>query len=182
MLWYMREKVITKALESQHVYTRGLSTGSDLSEVLDYVESSSYRRKKVIAVSLDCTGAFDCVWFDAASEALTTIGIPRGVTSWYADLLKGRKVTANLQGVTQTITPVRGSPQGGIFSPLVWNLVMDSLLKEFQSGPVKTVGYADNIIVMSSGIDMKIISENIQHALNKIINWGKEGIIVFNPN
>ena len=75
MLWYLREKVITKALESQHAYTKGLSTESALSEVLDYVESSFYRRKKVIAVSLDCTGDFD-----AASDALITKGVPKGMT------------------------------------------------------------------------------------------------------
>ena len=51
---------------------------------------------------------------------------------------------------------------------------MDSLLKEFQSGPVKAVGYAYDIIIMASGVDMRINSENIQLALNKIINWGKE--------
>ena len=107
MLWYLREKVITKAFESQHAYTRGPSTESALSEVLDYVESSFYRRKKVIAVSLDCTGALDCVGFDAASDALITKGVPKGMTLWYTNLLQGRKVTANLQGVTQTITPWR---------------------------------------------------------------------------
>ena len=104
------------------------------------------------------------------------------MTLWYTNLLQGRKVTANLQGVTQTITPGRGSPQGGILSPLVWNLVMDSLLKEFQSGPVKAVEYADDIIIMASGIDMRINVENIQLALNKIINWGKEKGLVFNPS
>ena len=92
------------------------------------------------------------------------------MTWWYTNLLKGRKVTANLQRVTQTITPGRGSPQGGILSPLVCNLAMDSLLKELQSGPVKAVGYADDIIIMVSGIDMRIKAENIQLALNKIIN------------
>ena len=59
---------------------------------------------------------------------------------------------------------------------------MDSLLKEFQSGPVKAVGYADDIIIMASGIDMRINAENIQLALNKIINWGKEKGLVFNPS
>ena len=110
MLWYLREKVITEALDSQHFYTKGLSTESALSEDLDYIESSFYSRKKVIAASLDCTGAFDCVGFDATSEAPTTNGVPRGRTSWYTNLLKGRKVTANLQGITQTIIPERGSP------------------------------------------------------------------------
>ena len=181
MLWYLRERVITKALVSQHAYTRGLSTESALSEVLDYVESSFYRKEKVIAVSLDCTGAFDCVGFDAASEALIANGVPAGMSNWYTNLLKGREVTASLQGVAKTITPGRGSPQGGILSPLVWNLVMDSLLKEFQAGPVKAVGYADDIIVMASGIDVKISADNIQLALNKIIGWGKAKGLVFNP-
>ena len=116
MLWYLREKVITKALECQHTYTRGLLTESALLEVLDYIESSFYRWKKVITVSLDCTGAFDYVGFDAASDALITKGVLKGMTLWYNNLLKGRKVTANLQGVTQTITPGRGNPQGGLLS------------------------------------------------------------------
>ena len=34
----------------------------------------------MIAVSLDCTGAFDCAEFDAASEALTTNVVPKGMT------------------------------------------------------------------------------------------------------
>ena len=38
MLWYLREKVITKALESQHACTRGLSTESASSEVLDFLQ------------------------------------------------------------------------------------------------------------------------------------------------
>ena len=181
MLWYLREKVITKSLVSQHAYTRGLSTESALSEVLDHVESSFYRREKVMAVSLDCTGAFDCVGFDAASEALIANGVPEGMSIWYTNLLKGREVTANLQGVTKTITPGRGSPQGGILSPLVWNLVMDSLLKDFQSGPVKAVGYADDIIIMAAGNDMKINADSVQLALNKVIAWGKDKGLVFNP-
>ena len=84
------------------------------------------------------------------------------MTLWYTNLLKGRKVNANLQGVTQTITPGRGSPQGGILSPLVWNLLMDSTLKEFQSGLIKAAGYADAIMIMTYAIHMNMISENIQ--------------------
>ena len=56
---------------------------------------------------------------------------------------------------------------------------MDSLLKQFQSGPVKAVGYADDMIIMASGIDMRISAENIQLALNKIINGGKaKGLVL----
>ena len=43
---------------------------------------------------------------------------------------------------------------------------MVSLLKEFQSGPVKAVEYDDDIIIMASGIDIRISAKNIQLALN----------------
>ena len=38
------------------------------------------------------------------------------------------------------------------------------------------------IIIMATGIDMRINAENIQLALNKIVNWGKEKGLVFNPS
>ena len=44
------------------------------------------------------------------------------------------------------------------------------------------MGYADDIIIMASGIDMRISAEYIQLALNKIINWGKPKGLVFNPS
>ena len=59
---------------------------------------------------------------------------------------------------------------------------MDSLLKEFQSGPVKAVGYADDIIIMASGIDMGTSADNIQLALDKITKWEKAKGLVFNPS
>ena len=44
------------------------------------------------------------------------------------------------------------------------------------------MGYADDIIIMASGIDMKISAESIQLTFNKIINWGKVKGLVFNPS
>ena len=110
----------------------GLSTETALSEVLNYVEKAFYNKQKVLAVSLDCSGAFDYVNFEAAEMALKEHQVPEAITVWYTNLLKGRQVTAELQGVTSTIIPGKGSPQGGILSPIVWNLVMDTLLSTFQ--------------------------------------------------
>ena len=42
--------------------------------------------------------------------------------------------------------------------------------------------YANDIIIMASGIDIRINAENIQLGLNKIINWGKEKGLVFSPS
>ena len=130
---------------------------------------------------MDCSGAFDWVSFHSMREALETHKTPRTIVAWYDFLLKNRRVKVNIQGEERTITPSRGSPQGGILSPLVWNLVMDSLLKQFEKGPVKAVGYADDVLLMSSGIDPTINSEHVQRAINTTLKWGDEKGLTFNP-
>ena len=59
---------------------------------------------------------------------------------------------------------------------------MDALLEEFQTGPVKAVGYADDIPIIISGIGMGVISKNVHLAPNKVVNCGKERGLRFNPN
>ena len=48
---------------------------------------------------------------------------------------------------------VRGTPQGGILSPLVWNTVFDSLLRTLEGFQgVEPRGYADDGMFLISGI------------------------------
>ncbi|XP_071746075.1 uncharacterized protein [Lepeophtheirus salmonis] len=55
--WNIEETI--PVLHSQHAYTRGLSTETALSQVTDVVKKSIYQRQCTLAVSFDCTGAFD---------------------------------------------------------------------------------------------------------------------------
>ena len=178
----MREKVVTNKLVSQHAYTRGLSTETALSEAIDFIESSFYRKKKTIAVSLDCSGAFDWVSYDSMKEALVDHNTPENIINWYNNLLSNRKLMVNLQGITKQISPGRGCPQGGILSPLAWNLVMNSLLTTFSTGPIKAVGYADDILLMCSGHDPHTLTNLIQGGINHTLKWGRKKGLTFNPN
>ncbi len=63
-------------------------------------------------------------------------------------MLTGRLVSADLQGAHNTIIPIMGSLQGGILSPLVWNLVINSLLATFPREGIKAIGYADGVILI----------------------------------
>jgi hypothetical protein len=70
ILWYLLEKVIELPLAKQHAYTAGLSTETALSTFVDDIEKAIYRGQYVLAVSLDCSGAFDRIGFDSAARAL----------------------------------------------------------------------------------------------------------------
>jgi hypothetical protein len=130
--WHISDKISNRQLVSQHAYLRGRSTESALSEALDGIESAVLQGQQALVVSLDCTGAFDRIQFDSATQALADFGIEAEIQNWYNKLLVGRIIKANPNGSSYSFSATRGSPQGGILSPLIWNLIMDSLLRQFQ--------------------------------------------------
>ena len=179
--WYLVDKVIDLPLKSQHAYTRGRSTDTALSEFVNLAERMTHQGKLLLAVGLDCSGAFDRIKFTSARQALLDHGVAEAVVEWYDAVLQSRQVKADLQGVEQTIRPTQGSPQGGILSPLVWNLIMDSLLTQFQSGAVKAIGYADDVLLLIPGTDPSVMGNFMQDALNRVVDWGAKHGLVFNP-
>ncbi len=179
--WYILEYVLKEQLFQQHAYTKGRSCDTALSEFIDDAEGAIYRGEYLLAASLDCSGAFDCIRFDAAEKAMSRKGVPRNIVTWYNNLLRGRRVFADMQGCQACILPARGSPQGGVLSPLVWNMIMDTFLTQFRNGPVRIIGYADDILLYVKGKDPSTLSCLLQPALNKAVNWGAANGLTFNP-
>lgn len=96
------------------------------------------------------------------------------IVRWYDILLRCRSMTAELQGVNRTARPGKGSPPGGIPSPIVWNIIMDTLLSQLVSGPVNALGYADDIMMVSPGIYVEVIRSQLHTALHQVHVWGLE--------
>ena len=181
MQWFINDHVVTSPLYAQHAYTVNRSCDSAVSEVVDHIECNINRRRHVLAVSLDCSGAFDRIKFTSADEAMKRMQIPPGIRELYGNILKSRTVEAELQGEREIRVPKRGSPQGGVLSPLIWNLIMDTILSQFEGTPVKVVGYADDILLLTTGPDPGEIVESMNEALKKVLEWGDANGLVFNP-
>ncbi|QQP37800.1 Uncharacterized protein FKW44_018195, partial [Caligus rogercresseyi] len=178
--WKVEE--IIPRLHSQHAYTKGLSTETALSQAVDLIEKSIYQKQCTLAVSFDCTGAFDCIQFHSANTAMTKLGIPQCIASWYMELLNTRTVTAELKGEKFSVQPTRGSPQGGVLSPVVWNMIMDTLLTEFKEDAVQVIGYADDILLLISGKHPSTLVNRMQDAINIVLKWGATNGLTFNPS
>jgi hypothetical protein len=61
-------------------------------------------------------------------------------------MLESQLVHTSLMGNSLTAKVVGGCPQGGVLSPLLWNLVADRLLTTTNDQGFSTFGYADVII------------------------------------
>jgi hypothetical protein len=76
-----------------------------------------------LGVFLDFEGAFD----NTSSEAIITAARKRGLEEtccrWIKSMLEGRLEYSSLMGSSLTAKVVEACTQGGVLSPLLWNLV-----------------------------------------------------------
>ena len=59
MQWFIKDTYIQKTLYAQHSYSAGLSCETALLNAVNFIEKHTYQGQHVLAVSLDCSGAFD---------------------------------------------------------------------------------------------------------------------------
>lgn len=66
-------------------------------------------------------------------------------------MLKDRKVIAHYENSGKTEEVNRGCPQGGVLSPILWNIVVDSLICTLNSTGYNTEGFADDLVILLIG-------------------------------
>ena len=69
----------------------------------------------------------------------------------------------------------KGCPQGGVLSPLLWNLVMDKImgiLKE-KFPHIMSVAYADDLYIGAKGKFLTVVRDTLVLPLKEVSNWTK---------
>ena len=98
------------------------------------------------------------------------------------NMLIQRKASIEIKDIKVTKQPTKGVPQGGILSPTLWNFIIESLLKLFDNSPVYNQCYADDTSLLISGPDPNVIGDYMNSALKKVLKWGEENHLNFNPS
>ena len=84
-------------------------------------------------------------------------------------MLKSQRVAATHGNHSVTVRLTRGTPQGGVLSPLLFNLVMSGLLKKLDDVPgVYVQAYADYVLLMATGMDSFTISGRVQEGVEAV--------------
>ncbi|XP_014282579.1 uncharacterized protein [Halyomorpha halys] len=77
--------------------------------------------------------------------------------------------------------PAGGSPQGGVLSPLLWCMVVDTFLVRSNKAGFYTQGYADDIAVLIRGKFPGTISGLVQTSVDLMNGWCQEYGLSINP-
>ena len=150
----------------QHAYSRIKNTDTEILRTIDEIEKGLLRKEFTLVIFLDLMGAFNNLNTDEALKAMAKRNLDKDITNWYGSFVKKRVIAANLLGLKQTRKVDRGTPQGGVLSPLKWNIVMDELLELLDDGIVVPIAFADDLTIILRGIDETILAELAEKALN----------------
>ena len=137
--------------QNQFAYRAGMSTETSLFQFVHRLEKSLNHRKTALVAFLDIEGAFDSTSFNAIITAARERGLKEICCRWVRPMLKSRLVQVSLMGSSLAAKVVRGCPQGGVLSPLLWKLVVGRLLVVTNDLGFSTFGYVDDIIIIVQG-------------------------------
>ena len=184
ILWHLEDTVLKEFTihKNQHAFRKGRSTESALSDAVDHLESSALRGGVAIGVFLDIEGAFDNLLPVGVIQSLRKRNTPDKLLQWFSGYLVSRSVTVDYKGVKTTRKLVKGTPQGGVLSPVLWNLAFDEVLSLVEGTAIKAFGYADDLALVGRGPDLTTNINQLQIVLDRVTAWGNTQGLRFSPS
>ena len=166
----------------QHGFTHSRSCYTAILTLVDSLQDSLGKGDKVAAVFLDVAGAFDRAPHHQIIQALQWRGIPSSLTQLIVSYL-GQRLTRFTWQDTELIARLRrGTPQGGVLSPSLWNLYLDTLLLTWDNNEVQLHAYADDMVLWASAPSVTALQSTLQKALKKLEDWSQTAMLEFQPS
>ena len=103
------------------------------------------------------------------------------IITWYLRFLKTRICSISIKGVVRRRFLSRGVPQGGILSPLLWNLIFDELVVEINRKYTWFQAYADDGLIIARGRSLQFMASRVQKALTFADAWLSENGLSQSP-
>jgi hypothetical protein len=167
---------------NQHAYLSGRSTDTALHHLISKIEKALSQKQSALCTFLDIDGAFNNTTIESVCKAAIEHHINPTIVKWIKQLLTNRIAYTTISGENFEITVNRGCPQGGVLSPLLWTIVVDSLLRMLNEAGVYVQGFADDIVITILGFDHDIIANLMDQTLRRVEIWCENNSLSVNPS
>jgi len=181
--FYIRDEILVRypLHANQHAYQAGKSTDSALHKLVSRVEQSLVIGEVALGCFMDIEGAFDNTNFEAIRQALVERGVGRVVVRWISSMVRDRTVEANVCGHKANLWVAKGCPQGGILSPILWSLVVDSLIAKLNAEGIYAQGYSDDLTILIRGKFESTLGDRVRAGIEIVESWCRDKGLKVNP-
>ncbi|KAM7306314.1 hypothetical protein ISCGN_010045 [Ixodes scapularis] len=141
-------------------------------QIIDGEQSSRLVTRAILG--LDITKAFDNVKHDAVLENLEMLGVGARTHDYIQDFLNDRTAQISIGGATSDDIMLggRGTPQGSVLSPYLFNVAMIGLPKKLETiGGLHYSIYADDITLWVTGGSDGFIQDTLQEAIRVVESY-----------
>ena len=176
ILWFMEHDLgLDNTLnKKQYGFRKGCSTEAALHKIVHIIERRIKKKGYVLGTFLDIEGAFDNISFNAIKTTLQNSKIDSVTCNWIYNMISNRFTTVSLKHSTKRFKITKGCPQGGVLSPVLWNMVVDNLLnKRANEIPGYLQAFADDCAILVERNNLAVIHGRTQKSINSINRWCK---------
>ncbi|CAK1546868.1 unnamed protein product [Leptosia nina] len=176
--WYIMPRMSAR----QYGFMPQRGTEDALFDLLRHIRGKLNEKKIAVMVSLDIEGAFDSAWWPAIRCRLAEVGCPVNVRKVFDSYLRDRKVRLRYGGREVEKANTKGCIQGSIGGPILWNLLLDPLLKGLERKGVCCQAFADDVVLVFDGHTAGEIERQANTTLAYVQEWGVLNKLKFAPH
>ncbi|XP_046685840.1 uncharacterized protein LOC124371531, partial [Homalodisca vitripennis] len=167
--------------DAQHAFRKHLGCADYLVQLISNIQTAFTHNESTILAALDISFAYDNVHLPTLWTKMFIKGIPRKFIVHCHKWLVDRQLTITFPDYQITRTTCRGIPQGSVLSPLLFEIYISDINKCLPT-QVKSLQYADDVTLYSSGKSYDNVQYNMQFALDNMNKVLEDLNLSLNPN
>ncbi|CAH2109292.1 unnamed protein product [Euphydryas editha] len=147
------------------------STEDALCTLVKRIRHNLEEKKIVVLISLDIEGAFDNAWWPKIGVRLAEEKCPNNIRRLLGSYLSDRRARVRYLDEEHMRDTGKGCVQGSIGGPILWNLLLDPLLRELEAKGVYAQAFADDVVLLFDGETALDIEQRANAALDHVERW-----------
>ena len=160
-------------------FRKGHSTQHAILNLIRNWQNALADNKKVGAVLIDLSKAFDCLPHDLLLAKLSAYGLGNDSLKLMHSYLSSRKHRVRIGShLSSWLDIFLGVPQGSILGPLLFNIFINDLFYIIQ----EIANFADDNTLSSTGSSIDEVNRKLLYHLHILLEWLKNNSLVANPS
>ena len=177
LIWYLESNNLYS--ESQCGFRQNRSTVDHLVRLETFIRDVFIRKEHAVGIFFDLEKSNDTTWKHGILKDLSKLGLKGHLPIFISNFLSERTFRVRVGSTfSDEFNQEEGVPQGSILTTTLFNIKINDIVKEVNTG-VENSLYVDDFGICFRSKHMRTIERQLQQTLTKVENWATENGINF---